>query len=656
MGLFKRILSLGSKKSKKKRLEIHHTVPIDLPVDEIGVRSAGNDEDSEIAANLLLRSSSARYAVVAEMDYSSLPPLPHPIDNVLSIPSASTPDIPGTLVTRKGTYSVKVHQRQRHSTTDISGNSHLDPQITPRPRKCEQDDSEDAASRIMTLRRDPSVASLLDMYDEHGHLPSKAFSNSPTKEGRAQVKRSGSTLRQLLGETDEGPHSRDNSTSEGDISWAERYLAEAGSVASSVSSLVLQTPDNFDTHFPDARSLSHDIHDSTISSNYDLSSSLIENPAISSMEVELSICSEESPETVDRSYVSEAPYVSIEPKTPARRASQVFGFLTERRRSRAPEECYDRPLPELPSAFSSPSDVGSTEGPLRSHFSSDHSSESIYENSPAIPIPLIQDTPQHYRSSAVSSMRPSIDAFVLDTPAPAPRAGPNDSCILSPTGLENTSDTLPSDLEPEDVQKARKVRVIMTAPTKVIVTSATPSTADIDNRPPTRLPKGPRSLRQQQQHHRRRRTSSHSKRPTLLDRSNSASSSATKDSFTPISSRSRKPHRVSSSGSSWTFAEAEEQLGKLDEKPRKSRRGDLKSILEKENNLGLSVKSEIPSTPMRTQSSRSSKLLRAAVDHSFFQPPSPASSTELSPVGKQIMADARKHRSSKVRKDSHARR
>jgi len=75
MGLIKRILSLGSKKSKKKRPEIHHTVPVGVPVDEIGMRSAGNDEDTEIAANLLLRSSSARFAVVSEVDYTSLPPL-----------------------------------------------------------------------------------------------------------------------------------------------------------------------------------------------------------------------------------------------------------------------------------------------------------------------------------------------------------------------------------------------------------------------------------------------------------------------------------------------------------------------------------------------------------------------------------------------------
>jgi hypothetical protein len=77
-------------------------------------------------------------------------------------------------------------------------------------------------NRLRHLRQDPSVASLLDMYDSHGRLDDKAFSNTPEsviKDGRAQVKRSGSTLRQLLG----NPKSR-NSVTEGDISWAERVL------------------------------------------------------------------------------------------------------------------------------------------------------------------------------------------------------------------------------------------------------------------------------------------------------------------------------------------------------------------------------------------------------------------------------------------------
>jgi len=66
------------------------------------------------------------------------------------------------------------------------------------------------------------------MYDNQGHLDSKVFSNTPTasekepsRDGRAQVKRGGSTLRQLLG----NPESNHRvSTTEGDISWAEAFL------------------------------------------------------------------------------------------------------------------------------------------------------------------------------------------------------------------------------------------------------------------------------------------------------------------------------------------------------------------------------------------------------------------------------------------------
>jgi len=75
---------------------------------------------------------------------------------------------------------------------------------------------------LLRLRSDPSVASLLDLYDSHGALSDDAFSNSPEKIGRAQVRRSGSTLRQLMGEASR--HHDASGSIEGDISWAERFL------------------------------------------------------------------------------------------------------------------------------------------------------------------------------------------------------------------------------------------------------------------------------------------------------------------------------------------------------------------------------------------------------------------------------------------------
>ena len=86
----------------------------------------------------------------------------------------------------------------------------------------------------MRLRQDPSVVSLLNMYDSNGQLNNKVFSNTPAKNdpsdeervyaiGRPQHRRRGSTLRQLMGnpEQEAQPNS---SRSEGEISWAERLL------------------------------------------------------------------------------------------------------------------------------------------------------------------------------------------------------------------------------------------------------------------------------------------------------------------------------------------------------------------------------------------------------------------------------------------------
>ncbi|ESK97807.1 hypothetical protein Moror_17236 [Moniliophthora roreri MCA 2997] len=645
MGFFKRILSIGSKKNKKKRPEIGQP----LPVDEVGLHpETPHEDDTEAAVNLLLRSSSTRYAVVAEMDCTSLPPLPHPIDNVLNTPSASTTSLDSTSLSRKGTYNVKLHPREQRDRTDSGPRDTL---ATPR---APQQDTDNAAesSQFIRLRRDPSVASLLDLYDEHGNLPAQAFSDSPTKEeiGRAQTKRSGSTLRQLLGD----PNSEHDSNCEGDISWAERYLGEGSSAASSASSLILQTPDNFDSHLPDNHLVNNHVHnDITFSSDHDLSSSLIENPAISSMEVELSINTENS--HIGLSHSGKTPYQhDNDPKTP-RRASQIFGFLTERRRSRAPEDC-DRSLPDPPSAFSSPSDKDSTEGPLRSRFSTDYSSESMCVPSsltsiiPATPIPQsVPDTPGHHRNPAISfnfhesrlNKQTRPDSYI-SVRAPSPldinpvretgdiQSGSQSTAVTSQNTGAETNEV--------ELAKARKVKVILTAPTKVIVTAPTPSNNPEHNRPPSRIPRGSRSVK--------KRPSSNSlkeHRTTLLDRSNSANSN---DPFTPIISLPRKLHRTSSSSS---VRSGQVSLNEKSSSPRKEKKSStLREQVLKENNLGLSVKADVPFTPIRSNSSRS--FFRTAVTPAAFRPPpgmvpSPASSSELSPVGKQMMMEARRQKS-----------
>lgn len=77
-------------------------------------------------------------------------------------------------------------------------------------------------SRLLGLRQDTSVLSLLNIYDATGQLAPDAFSNTPA----TKRQRTNSTLRMLLGETNP-PSSSASRTSveEGDLSWAERCIA-----------------------------------------------------------------------------------------------------------------------------------------------------------------------------------------------------------------------------------------------------------------------------------------------------------------------------------------------------------------------------------------------------------------------------------------------
>lgn len=229
MGFFKRLFSLASKKNKTKtKRSITPTVEENTP--------AIIDEEHEAAIGKLLRSTSSRFAETPELNYATLPPIrklvsftcrpiliillkAHPINKIIQTPASSTISLETDSLFHRGTYNVTVHRRRRHASTefphanrDLENNEHGTLQPV-----------ED--SRLLGLRSDPSVASLLELYDEHGRVASNAFANDeslPIHEGHAQVRRNGSTLRQLLG----GPSSKEgNDNSEGDISWAERYLA-----------------------------------------------------------------------------------------------------------------------------------------------------------------------------------------------------------------------------------------------------------------------------------------------------------------------------------------------------------------------------------------------------------------------------------------------
>ena len=157
----------------------------------------------------------------------------HPVNSLNQTPVASV-SRSASVQTRR-TYTVTIRDRKVEALTEFPN---ANPPINSPPRSSYDWDDRSAPklqpitpkdrNRLSMLRRDPSVASLLDMYDDKGRLDSTAFSNTPSaaekeclNNGPAQLKRGGSTLRQLLG----NPESANlTGSTEGDISWAEGIL------------------------------------------------------------------------------------------------------------------------------------------------------------------------------------------------------------------------------------------------------------------------------------------------------------------------------------------------------------------------------------------------------------------------------------------------
>ncbi|KAK0217838.1 hypothetical protein IW262DRAFT_1463158 [Armillaria fumosa] len=619
MGFLRRILSLGGRKGKKTRRYDDIQDPGEL---DFRYRPQ-TEEESEAAANHLLRSSSARFAAVAEMDYQSLSPLPHPIDEVLRTPTESTCSLDSGSLARHGTYSVTVYPRERH--TGSSGYKSTEEHVTPRAGHSNHTPPED--SQIHRLRSDPSVASLLELYDKNGCIPARAFADSPPspqsqssppREGRAQCRRSGSTLRQLLGSP--VPKGSDSETFEGDISWAERFLDERDTAFSSASSLSIQTPIlPLEFGSPSARVYAEPKHPL----DHDRSVAISDNPTFSSMEVELSVATD-AISASEYSIEQPKPYERSNPSTP-QRASQVFDFLADRQRSHSsPFSSTERPLPAIPSANSSPSGKSSVHRPSCSQFS-DSSYDAISLSSCNPPVPSAgHDAPNRGRPLS-ASFGPSSLGKRYRSASPAPPPTPVKSSrhrpsrytptpALPPLVYGESSQYMAPKSHIDDMQstttKSGKVKVIMTNPKTLIVTAPTPSTNNME-RPPSRPIGGPRFKKARIP-----------ARATLLDRSNSQGS--TSDHFTALPTRHRKVRRVSPSSAG--------------------------SARQKENGTvalsTLTAKAELSFTPVR---SHSKSLFRAAVTSGAYATsddmvPSPASSTELSPVGKQVMMEVRKQR------------
>lgn len=378
MGIFKKFFSIGSKKSKRRSAAKAVTQPpVPSPIQKN--LTVSQEDEAEAAVSRLLRSSSARIAAESEVDFAPLPPLPHPINTV--VPPLAVSSATVSTVSQRSTYSVTVHGKVVHSRTEFpNAYPPMDKIVTPK-RSLTDSARRRAKSvpmtprdhnRLLTLRQDPSVASLLNHYDDKGCLDSGIFSNttpSPLMEGRVQRRRTGSTLRQLLGHPS-SPDLRDSST-DGDISWADKFLGETDGDSSAPSSGPA-TP--ADTRFTDAHLVQAD-HSIAISTGCD---SATYHRTFSSLEVEISISMEQTHEQV--------PDHTMTPQ----KASEIFSFLTERKKA-----LELPPLPRLPQIKATP-DVSPESPQLDTH----HTRMPRY-NSTRIPRSI--SPPAHRRSSTISS-------------------------------------------------------------------------------------------------------------------------------------------------------------------------------------------------------------------------------------------------------------
>jgi len=254
-----------------------------------------------------------------------------------------------------------------------------------------------------------------------------------------------------LGDPSQSSRHARNNTVEGDISWAERQLCE--SADSSTSSLGVQTPNDAlfaDTHF------THD-HKNTFSTSYDITNESDSYPAISSLEVELSMVAEDLSVPT-----SNYPYQNENPMTP-QRASQVFDFLTAKKTPNR-NQPEDRPLPALPVAVKPPT----------SRFSSYSSVEGSHEsNIPAYDDTSVNSDTESQQLHDTESTNRSIDDATF------PKS-PSKSNRLEPTMTKHHSTSIT--MSHQQLHAGPKLH-------EVVVISSTDGQA-------SRNPRGPRPLPQ----------------------------------------------------------------------------------------------------------------------------------------------------------------
>ncbi|GJJ11406.1 hypothetical protein Clacol_005639 [Clathrus columnatus] len=239
MDLFKRLFTRKLKKNKQSEKNPGKST-IHTSQSTNDLLTAYPVQDQQAVVNRLLRSSSARFSILSETEYRSLPPIlyactesAHPINTLLREPSIISTQTANSV----NTYTVTIHTRTVHSRTEFPNangttsllstpasspqrTSHPLPPLTPGDK-----------TRLEKLRQDPSVLSLLDIFDETGHPNPKAFGNTPTRQRKV------STFKMLLGEHEIVEENSREDVKESDFSWAEHVLERAQKGSSSASSL-----------------------------------------------------------------------------------------------------------------------------------------------------------------------------------------------------------------------------------------------------------------------------------------------------------------------------------------------------------------------------------------------------------------------------------
>ena len=320
-----------------------------------------------------------------------------------------------------------------------------------------------------------------------------------------------------------------------------------------------------------------------------------------------------------------SPYQHENPMTP-QRASQVFDFLTERRQLRNllenPQDASKLPAPFPNSAFDSPS---------KSRFS-DNSTQ-IYdpqdlEQSCPNTVPSDAHTNSPHRTVSVKRSQPSSRTCSRSSSFASTNEAIDISCLRN---LE--SEVLQPDLTSQNWQDLEDADVPVVPSWDAGTEDATepPMEHRPSDRAKTRL-RGPRPSQRRPEP----KEDEYPKRATrnpLVSNPHQPNYRGSKDPFTPMPSRRSRAHRRTASTSTLSLAndsDNDEKCPAISIPPARAGEKWARKDVEKENGADAD-----------------SRFVTPARNHLWTRviaPPSPASSSELSPTGRQLMTNLREQR------------